>query len=339
VTDGVLVDDQVDSQTAPASPSKRWGAGQFVKILLALLVVAAIVWYVVVNWSDIRDTWSRLTWSALLLSTLAAMAGMAASSAAWRDSARDIGCPVTFLASLRVFVIGQLGKYVPGSVWMYVLQTELGKRAGVPRARAFLASMIAMGVGITAALVVGVAAVPSLINPPDASSGYASTIRTVLIVMIVLFPIAITCTVPRVLTALVRLALRLLRRPPIEQPLTWAGVLRVLGWSLVTWLCFGAHLWLLVGADNAPFPSGYLRCMGSFAVALTVGMFVPTPGGIGAREILLVAGLTPFLAGGSSALDAAGIALASRAVFLVAELLGAALAALTDVGMLRKRAA
>ena len=41
----------------------------------------------------------------------------------------------------EVFLVGQLGKYVPGSIWAYVLQMELGKRYGIARARVFAASL------------------------------------------------------------------------------------------------------------------------------------------------------------------------------------------------------
>ena len=34
---------------------------------------------------------------------------------------------------LRVFFLAQIGKYVPGSVWVFVAQMELGRSLGVPR--------------------------------------------------------------------------------------------------------------------------------------------------------------------------------------------------------------
>lgn len=340
MTDAATMDANDERQAGSGEPDGaarpgRRRIGQILKIALTLLVVAAIAYFVVDQWDGIRDTWRKLTWTSLLLSTVAAMVGMAASSAGWRDAARDIGSPVGFLASARVFVIGQLGKYVPGSLWMYVLQTELGRRAGVPRARAFLASMIAMGTGITAALVVGVASGPSLLRTSGVDSGDVARIRAGVYVMVALLPIALVCCVPAVLTALVRVALRVLRRPGLTSPLTWSGISRVLGWNLLTYLCFGAHLWFLVPDATI---DGYPRCVGAFAVALVVGMFALTPGGAGVRELFLVVALAPFLAGGSAAQTAAatGIALASRVVFFVAELVGAGLAALTDADLTRR---
>ncbi len=333
---GATGTDGVPPGAAGPAGGARHRAVRITKIFVTVAVVAVIAYFVVRQWPDVRRTWQRLTWQTLLLATLAALGGMAASSMGWRAAARDIGNPVTFPAAARIFVISQLAKYIPGSLWVYVIQTELGKRAGVPRARAFLASLVAMGIGITAALIVGVAAVPALADPPDAASGYATWIRRGLVIMVVLFPVAIVCTVPRVLTRLVAVALRVLRRPPLAAPLTWRGVLQVLGWNVVTWLLFGVHMWLLVGPRAAHFPAGYLRCAGAFAVALTIGMFTLMPGGAGVREGVLIATLTPFLAGPSPLNAALGIAVASRIIFLIAEVTGAGLAALTDLGSLRR---
>ncbi len=42
----------------------------------------------------------------------------------------DLGSPLPPAGSLRVFFLGQLGKYVPGSVWPAVAQMELGRDYG-----------------------------------------------------------------------------------------------------------------------------------------------------------------------------------------------------------------
>ncbi|MBT8227197.1 MAG: flippase-like domain-containing protein [Dactylosporangium sp.] len=351
MTDAATVDDQElasAGQAQPAvpaadpaedapvdAPAERVGLRQRIlkiaKLVFTVVIFVAIGYYLVTNWDAVRAAWETLTWTTMLLSTLAVLLGLAASSMAWRDAVRDIGNPVAFPAAARVFVIGQLGKYVPGTVWVYLLQTELGRRAGVPRARAFLASMTAMAIGIVAALIVGVAALPVLITSSDAGLSYVRPVRIGLLSMIVVLPFALIAIVPRVLTFLVSTALRVLRRPPLEAPLTWAGVLRILAWSIVTWLCYGAHLWLLFDGGVGDGLPAYLRCVGAVAVAVAVAMFFPTPSGVGGREGLLMATMAPFVIGNRQAEIAFGIAWASRMIFFVAELVGAGLAALTDL--------
>ena len=127
------------------------------------------------------------------------------------------------------------------------------------------------------------------------NTDHADSVRVALYIVAILFPVALICAIPRVLTTLVQLALKLLRRPPLEHTLTWPGVLRVVGWSAVGYTMFGAHLWLLANAQATPGMGGLLRSIGSFAIAMTVGMFAfLSPSGLGVREAVLVAALAPY---------------------------------------------
>lgn len=334
---------QVETVTEPAegagaakSPSRWLSLG--VRVVVIAAIAAGMTWSVVSQWPDVRQTWLDLAWPSVVLAVLAVLAGMFANSMAWRAAAEDLEHRVSVPAALRICMVGQLGKYIPGSVWAYVLQMELGRRAGLPRARAFLATLVALGLGVVAALGVGLLSLPSLLDATaETGAEYAEPVRVALYIVAVLFPIALICAVPPVLTRLIQLVLKVLRRPPLQHKLTLPGVLRVVGWSALGYTLFGVHLWLLANAQAAPGLGGLLRSIGSFAIAMTVGMFAfLSPSGLGVREAVLVATMAPFLtdAGGIGA--ATGIALASRLIFTVADLLAAGIAALSGVRQLRR---
>jgi len=40
----------------------------------------------------------------------------------------------------RIFFVGQLGKYLPGSLWALLVQMELSRKAGIPRSRGLAGS-------------------------------------------------------------------------------------------------------------------------------------------------------------------------------------------------------
>ncbi|MFU8849843.1 lysylphosphatidylglycerol synthase domain-containing protein [Micromonospora sp. SL1-18] len=328
-------------EAAPDAPTPG-GARRWLSLGVRVLVIAAIavgmVWSLISQWPQVRSTWQGLAWQAVVLSVLAALAGMVANTMAWRAAAADLEHRVSVPAALRICLVGQLGKYIPGSVWAYVLQVELSKRAGLPRARAFLATLVTLGLGVTAALGLGLLSLPSLREAAaGADDTYAESVRVALWIVAVLFPVALVCAVPRVLTALIQVALRVLRRPRLAHQLTWLGVLRVVGWSAVGYGLFGVHLWLLANAQAAPGVEGLLRCVGSFAIAMTVGMFAfLSPSGLGVREAVLVATLAPFLPGAGGVGAAIGIALASRLIFTIADVLAAGLAALSAARELRR---
>ncbi|MET7751468.1 lysylphosphatidylglycerol synthase domain-containing protein [Micromonospora sp. NPDC005367] len=330
-----------DADAAPAAAprsSRKW-LSLAVRVVVIAAIVAGMAWSVVDQWPQVRSTWLGLAWPSVALSVLAALLGMVANTMAWRAAVHDLEHRVSVAAALRICLVGQLGKYIPGSVWAYVLQIELSKRAGLPRARAFLATLVTVGLGVTAALGLGLLSLPSLREAAaGADSSYAEPVRVALWIVAVLFPIALVCAIPRVLTMLVQLALKVLRRPPLEHRLTWPGVLRVVGWSALGYAMFGVHLWLLANAQAAPGLGGLLRSIGSFAIAMTVGMFAfLSPSGLGVREAVLVAALAPFLVGGGGVGAAVGIALASRLIFTIADVLAAGIAALSGMRQLRRR--
>jgi uncharacterized membrane protein YbhN (UPF0104 family) len=290
---------------------------------IAGLAAVAIAYAVVSDWTGVRHALDLLAWQSVVLSFLAAVAGTVTSLMSWRALLSDEGYTLTPVTAGRVFLVGQLGKYLPGSVWAIVLQVELGKRAGVPRARVFTSSLAWIGLSLATALGVGVVGFPVLAS---ADSGRAWALMALL-------PLALVACAPPVLTRLVNLILQLMRKGPLPRPLSWPGVLSAAAWLIGTWVFFGLHLWLLANALGAPGADGITRCIGGFALAMAAGVvFVFVPSGAGVREALIVAALAPVMPAG----QALGIAVVSRLVFITADVVSAGVAALSGVRFLRR---
>ena len=329
----------VPSAAAVPVPPASSGAPLRRRIVLAVRIVAALaIGYFIVattvqQWSAVRQTFTQLTWPTVGLSLVVGIVAVGASAFAWRYALADLGHDVPVRAAGQVFLVGQLGKYLPGTVWMYVLQMELGRRAGIPRSRAFLASLVTTGLGSMTGLVIGVIGLRTTFHAM-VSGDHATLARLAFVTAVVLLPIAVVCAHPWVLTRLVGLLLRVLRREPLDRPLTWHGVLGVVGWSAVGYVGFGLHLWLLARTQATPGWRGLLLCVGAMALAISVSTFVVVaPSGIGVREFLIAITLVGF---GVPFGVAYGIALASRLIATVADVLAAATAALLAVRRLHE---
>ena len=112
--------------------------------------------------------------------------------------------------------------------------------------------------------------------------------------MLLLLPLGLAVLAPPVLTRLVGLLLRVLRRDPLDRPLTARGVGAALGWALVMWAAYGLHLELLVRTQGTG--PALLLSTGAYALAWTAGLLVvAAPAGAGVREVALVAALAPAL--------------------------------------------
>ena len=312
--------------TGTQTPPKRPVLHRLVSMgrpAIAVLAAVAIAYAVVSDWTGVRHALGLLAWQSVVLSFLAAVAGTVTSLMSWRALLADEGFLLAPFTAGRVFLVGQLGKYLPGSVWAIVLQVELGKRAGVPRARVFTTSLAWVGLSLATALGVGVVGFPVLAS---ADSGQAWALVAVL-------PVALVACAPPVLTRLVNLILRAMRKGALPHPLSWPGVLSAAGWLVGTWVFFGLHLWLLANALGAPGVDGIMRCIGGFALAMAAGfVFVFVPSGAGVREALIVAALAPVMPAG----QALGIAVVSRLVFITADVVSAGVAAASGVRFVRR---
>lgn len=294
--------------------------------MVALVLVAAVAWAVSRQWDAVRDTVSRIELPYLLLSLVAAMAGMVCNVMAFNAVLESLETKVRPVEACRCYLVGQLGKYVPGSLWAFVLQMELAKRAGVPRVNGFTATIVTLGLSTTGALVIGLIGLPHLLDVGGAA----------LLVILILLPVAVICALPPVLTRLVNLLLKLMRRRSLPRALGWVEVGKALGWTLVAWVLFGTHLWLLTSSEATSGLSGWVQCVGALALAMTAGsLALVAPSGIGVREAIIVAALAPFVSAGV----ALGLAVASRVAFILADLLAAALAALAGARADRRAAA
>ncbi|GCE77692.1 lysylphosphatidylglycerol synthase domain-containing protein [Cellulomonas biazotea] len=312
----------VPARTAPTTRQRalvvlRWG--------LVVLVVAAASWQVVRQWGDVSEVLAQVNVLSAVLSFLAVVLGLGAGAKSWQTLLDDMGPPVGAARGSQICLVGQLGKYIPGSVWAYLVQMELGRRYGVARARVFAASLFAAGVGVVASLVLGIAAVPVMLQ-----GGHQE-----LLWLFLLLPLGLVCLHPKVMTWLASLVFRVLRRPPLDHTLRVSVVARSFGWALLSYGLFGVHLWLLANSLVDPGLGAILLCAGTMAIGFTAGLFaVFLPSGVGVREAVIVGTLTTTMAAG----QATGMALASRMIFTVGDLLVAGLAALVAVVVVRRRA-
>jgi len=279
---------------------------QVLTVLFVAAGVAAAAVFVWLRRDEVGDALSRLSVLASLGALLAGLGATVLTMLAWRAAVIDFGTRLPLRAAGRVFFLGQLGKYLPGSVWPVLAQMELGRDYGVRRASSAAAATLMLV--LAAVTGTGVA----VLTLPLAADGLLAEYRWVAVAAIPLLALL----VPSVQQRLVRLAARVLHRP-LDLPRSSArGMVLAAGWMIGAWALFGLHLHLLVASTCGCAPSVALD-VGAFALAWVAGfLFVIAPAGAGVREGVLVLGLSPVLEPGAALL----VALASRVLLTVADL-------------------
>lgn len=291
-----------------------------VVFVLVALVLGGVA--VANRWNDVRPVLHRLDAGWLAVSLVAALLALVASAAMWRSLLADLGSRLPVRVAGRVFLVSQLGKYLPGSVWPVLAQMELARDHDVPRTRAATASILVMVMNLASGLFVAAVTIPVFAG--DVAVRYRWMFLAAPVILVFLYP--------RVLNPLLALALRLTRRPPMEHALRLRDVARAFAWSLAAWLAYGLHAWLLVLGVGTHSPSALPLAIGGFALAFCAGFLVVIlPAGAGVRDVALAAALSPVLGPGGAIV----VSLASRLVLVVADLAAAGGAAITARGMLR----
>lgn len=283
------------------------------RIVVIVAVLTAVVYAAIREWGAVRQTISLLSWKSLVGSLAAIIIGMFTSVKVWQHLLASTGVALRFRHAALVNLVGQLGKYLPGSVWAFLLQTQLSRRYRISRPRALITLLLAAGLTTVTALTLAVAAAPALARSWGAAAW-----------LLLLGPLTLVTLLPAVLGKIANMALRLLRQPPLPHPPIGSEVLKALLWSMASWGFFGAHLWLLTGSLTKQPLTAFAITTGAFALAMSSGFIAfILPSGVGVREAVLVAGLAPIAAAG----PALALALTSRLLFTIADVSSAAVAA------------
>jgi uncharacterized membrane protein YbhN (UPF0104 family) len=291
------------------------------RLALLAVVLCCCCYALHAEWPQVTSALGRMHWYSICLSIAAAIAGSACMMLAWRAILADLGSPLPAPLAGRINFTAQLGKYVPGAVWAFAAQVELGHDYEVPRRRSFASVVVSLAVTVSVGL--GLA----LVTLPAASPEIARHYWWVLAVL----PLVLAALWPPVLGTLLDRLLAALHRAPLDRRPSLPGLAKAVAWNLAGWLMLGLQVWILLPGIAGLHGRTLLLCIGGYALAFSAGlMLVILPGGIGARDLILIAALATLLPYGSAsaiaimtrvgttitdlALGAAGVALGRRAL-------------------------
>src|SRR5215469_16860372 len=290
----------------------------FLAAVLALLAVA-LVDQGDTLWHEVR----RLSAPVVLLAFALNLCGLVCSLMVWREMLADLGSRLSIAEAWRIMYVGQLAKYIPGSIWPVLAQSELGADRGIPRSRSALSVILCYAVMTSSGAVV------AAITLPFASAGSVAQYFWILF----LIPIGLAVLSPPVLNRLLRLVLRLARQPAENASVSYKGLARTMTWAMAGWAANGLVVYVLL-RHLAGHPQGTLLVsIGAYSLSWSVGLLSPTPAGAGAREAVMIAVLHTQTTAGI----ALAVALVSRAISVVCDALtGAAASALVGRRRLRQ---
>ena len=212
------------------------------------------------------------------MAMLCTVAGLALTGVLWRMLLSALGPRIEPREAAAVFFVGQLGKYVPGSVWSFAAQAQLGRRCGVPPRSRVAASALFLVMHAVSGLVLGGVLVATGAIRTNLDGGWW-----------LLSAAGVIALSP----PLLRAAGDHVAGAGVQMRLDGGDLVRGLALMAGVWACYGTCLWVLLPVARSE-PRDVLTAVATFALAHAAGVLMMlAPAGLGARETVLVVLLAP----------------------------------------------
>lgn len=270
---------------------------------------------------SLYQNWKNFDWNKLefnffyfILSILVVLVSYMISIYLWKLMLAEIGERLRFSQALRIVGKAQLGKYLPGGVWMTASRVYLAEQEKLSKSKVLLSSLVEQEYVFATALVLSILLL-----------GFQGSLLKVDLTVFNLFflILAVIFLNPFSLNLFLRWGMNLFHtdQPDWKFGFKLYAVL-ILGYSLC-WMLQGLGFFFLIGSFYTLELAWLKRLVGIYLLSWIVGFVaIFAPGGLGVREGTMVLLLQGFFPTGL----AVTISLASRIWTSILELLLAGLA-------------
>jgi uncharacterized membrane protein YbhN (UPF0104 family) len=270
---------------------------ELLKRVVSIAIIASVAFFFYRafqrNWAEIRAANLTLSYPLLFVAALAMLVCYLLSTYAWHVTINHLSeqRKLRFSQSFSTFNASGLTKYLPGKVWSYALQMYWLGNAGFSKAMVVYANLVNLVISLATSVLFGLLLLPlSTTRLPQVSVLTALVLLLVVELCIILF-----CS--RVLSGLVALANRLLKREVRYFQLSPRFMLKLHVLYLLSAVAAGASSYLTclgIGYDLEPGDAALVAAASSIAdVAGFLAVIVPA--GLGVREgsmYLLLSGVS-----------------------------------------------
>jgi hypothetical protein len=249
----------------------------------------------------------------LMLALLIVWSSYAVLVEGWRRVVLSMGQRLAYLDAVRITMVSNLGKYLPGKVWAIAGAALLAERAGVQPGAAVAAAFILQALSLASGLLLVAVLAPGSL----ASLGRNSQIALLVIALLALGGLVVFA-VP----ALLGIFRRWLPKAVAGiAPVPVLPLLTGLAANAFGWAAYGLAFLCLIRGLTPAVVMTWPQATSVFTISYLVGLIAAfSPGGIGTRELTFTFLLTPMV----GAQAATALAIATRLLLTITEL-GAAL--------------
>jgi uncharacterized membrane protein YbhN (UPF0104 family) len=295
-----------------------------IKFVLAATVIYFAGRQLVSHWAEVSQHHWTINPLLIILSVVFHLITFAVLSKMWCLLMKAFGFNVPLKHGFKIAYIASLGRYIPGKIWQVFGMVYLLKQINVNKEVALASWGVATIFGLPPAFLVGFITIYFYPQMLSTTLGSNPGVGPFVAVVVTFAASLLLVFAPDKTMALFNWILKTLRRPRVQFKLEKKIALQVYLGYFIGWTCYGISFYTFMNAIMVKPEIPVIAGVGSFVMAYTIGyLAVFSPGGLGARELVLTIVLSPFL--GSIA---SGVAVAARIWNLASEFIAAMIALL-----------
>lgn len=273
-------------------PRRRGALSILKRLAVAVLVAGLLAWVLYRAWQEAGTIdWASLQMrpGLIALSVGVVLVAWGLHGALWALMIRALGYDLSVPVGIRANLIGNLGNYIPGKIFIVILRAKMVECEGVP------GMVVASSVVLETLLRNMVAALLAVVGlwHLGVGKGYVEALALALVVSMVVVH-------PAVFNRLTDFVLRKLNRPPLPRHLRLKPLIGLLCGYAVYWAIYALAFWLLasgtLGADLSDLPALAVTLFISL-IASMLAIFAPVGLGVADATMTGVLSLTGAIAG------------------------------------------
>ena len=235
------------------------------------------------HWSQVKEAHFTFRPFSLLVSTLIFAFSYFIQIWAWYLITLKLGIAISPSETLGSWLYSQLGKYLPGKVWLLLSRFYFYESKGKSKKAISVALYLETVTVIMAAGLISLAAFALFkgVRPFYSGNQFGW--------LIVLCMIAFISIHPRILQKILNWAFIKLKREPLYLSISYPDILWILSVCILAWVIGGIGFYLFIDSIYPVSPETILFLTGALACSSILGLIaIFAPSGLGVREGVLV---------------------------------------------------
>ena len=253
---------------------------RWIIVVAIFLFLGKMVWD---HWNQVKETPFTLRPFPFILSTAIFAFSYFIQIWAWYLITLKLRIALSPSETLKVWFYSQLGKYLPGKIWLFLSRFHFYESKGKSKKAISIALYLET---VTIIMAAGLIFLAALIFHREIRLFYSWRHPGWLVL---LFLLGFIFLHPRVLQKILNWALIHFKREPVSLSISYSDILWILLVCIVSWVSGGVGFYFFVDSVYPVGPQYILFLTGALAISSTLGLVaIFAPSGLGVREGALV---------------------------------------------------